>query len=104
MRAFIFLIELGKVIMMNAEYEISEQNKMRLKDESLKKSQNEETRKEMSMIGMQFINKVDMLTQVLRSINMAVAHVQGAVHSHSNAGIAAQGRLNRGVRNCDSEL
>ena len=97
MKFFIFLIDLNKVIMMSVfdgVKEINEnQNKMRLKDENF-----------MSMIGNGFINKVEQLIQKLGNINMAIQHMQSAVHSHSNAGIAAQGRLNRGVRNCDSEL
>ena len=63
------------------------QNKMRIKDENY-----------MSIMGNGFINKLDLLTQVLRNINMALQHVQGAVNSHSNAGIASQGRLNHTVR------
>ena len=91
MNAFIFLIDLNKIIMMSVDLGVSKinenQNKMRLKNEN-----------SMSMMGNGFINKVDLLNQDLRNINMALQHMQGAVHSHSNAGIAAQGRLNRGVR------
>ena len=85
------LVDLNKGIMMSVFEGVKEindnQNKMRLKDENA-----------MSMIGNGFINKISLVTQVLGNINMALQHVQGAVNSHSNAGIAAQGRLNRGVR------
>ena len=50
------------------------------------------------ILGSKFISKMDMVTQVLSNLNMALQHVQGAVHSHSNAGVASTARMNRGVR------
>ena len=91
MKVFIFLIDLNKVIMRSVDMGASKinenQNKMRIKDENY-----------MSIVGNEFINKLDLLTQVLGNINMALQHVQGAVNSHSNAGIASEGNLNRTVR------
>ena len=97
MKVFIFLIDLNKVIMRSVDMGASKinenQNKMRIQDEN-----------SMMMIGNGLINKVALLTQVLGNINMALQHIQGAVNSHSNAGIASEGNLNRTVRNRNLEL
>ena len=73
---------------------------MRIKDESQRRADS----MSMSMIGSDIINKATQMIEKLGAISMAIPHMQSAVNSHSNAAIAAQGRLNRGVRNCDSEL
>ena len=97
MKVFIFLIDLNKVIMRSVDMGASKinenQNKMRIQDEN-----------SMMMIGNGLINKMALLTQVLGNMNMALQHIQGAVNSHSNAGIASEGNLNRTVRNRNLEL
>ena len=77
---------------------------MRTKDESQRRDSMSMISDELEFMNKEFINKATQMIEKLGTISMAIPHMQSAVHSHSNAAIAAQGRLNRGVRNCDSQL